>query len=169
MNTIKILSKLKNVEYLNRDHKIVLLILWDQLLSTNEKSSMSPKEIEMLGLYKSSKLQTTLKELVNMNFLDNTKGRYQITEMFLWVLGSITYTEYKEDDDINNIQNYTINKINEYLNGQLITNTMKNELNNSLKISSNQNKTILSYFREWFSEEEAHKKFNELNEYINKY
>jgi len=169
MNTIKILSKLKNVEYLNRDHKIVLLILWDQLLSPNEKSSMSPKEIEMLGLYKSSKLQTTLKELVNMNFLDNTKGRYQITEMFLWVLGSITYTEYKEDDDINNIQNYTINKINEYLNGQLITNTMKNELNNSLKISSNQNKTILSYFREWFSEEEAHKKFNELNEYINKY
>ncbi len=169
MNTIKILSKLKKEEYLNRDHKIVLLILWDQLLSPDEKNSMSPKEIEVLGLYKSSKLQTTLKELVEMDFLDNTKGRYQITPKFQWLLGNITYREYKEDENIDDIKEYSINKINEYLEGELITNTMKNELNHSLKISSNQNKTLLSYFKEWFSEEEAHKKFNELNEYINKY
>ena len=170
MNTIKILSKLKNEEYLNRDHKIVLLILWDQFLCPDEKNSMSPSEIEKLGLYKSTKLQTTLKELVKMEFVDNMKGKYQITPKFQFMLGKMSYTQYKQDEEVSDVTGYTLSKIDEFLDEQVfMTRTMKHELNKALKVTSNQNKTIFSYFTQWYGDVDGHKKFNELNEYLNNY
>lgn len=167
MNSVKILSKLKNEQYLNRDHKIVLVILWDQFLSPDLKKCMSPNEIKELGLYKSSKLQLTLKELCDMDLVYNTKGKYQITPKFQFLLGNLTYDQYRNIEDVSDIMNYTGSKTHQYLDDQLITISQKNELLNALKITSNQDKTIFAYFTEWFGQVDGHKKFNELKEYLN--
>ena len=167
MDTIKVLSKLNEEAYLNRDHKIILLLLWEQFINIEEKKNMSPKEIEDIGLYKISKIHTTLKDLNGFGLVDNMKGKYQITPKFQYLLGKITYKAMKVEDGIGENITHTINFINEYLEDKPLTRTQRSNLLNDLKITSNSNKTILHYFKEWFGDIEGHKYFNEYKQYEN--
>lgn len=163
MNIIKLLSKLKGEEYLNRDHKIILCLLNEQFYSPSEKNSLTPTQIESMGLYGVRKIHSTLKDLVEWKLVDNMKGNYQITPKFQYLLGSISYKQMTEEDDVYDITGYTQSKLEKFLDGLPIINSYKDSLLKDLTITSNQNKTILHHFKLWFGDEESHKRFNEFH------
>ena len=168
MDAITFFTKLKEQEQvLNRDHKIILLLLWEQSIKPTDKNTLTPSELGGVGLYGKRTIQNTLKDLHSYGLVDKVKGNYQITPKFQYQLGKISYKKMKQDEDITDITGYTQGIIEKYIGDLIITNTQKQKLLNDLKVSSNQHKTILHHFKIWFEDVEGHKHFNAFREYEN--
>lgn len=166
MDTIKILSKLKKEENLNRDHKVLLLLLSEQYHNPSNKLTLTPTELENVGLYGIRAIHKTLKDLIIFGYVDNMKGNYQITPKFQYLLSSIDYKQYREQEDITDITGYSESSIEKFLEDKLITNTSKSNLMNDLKITSNQFKTIEHHFKDIWGDIDGKEHFKQYKDYV---
>lgn len=159
MDSIRLLKKMSYITELNRDHKIVLLLLYDRYYSPSENKTMTPNELTSIDLYKISSVKSTLKELSDMGYVENILGHYQISNDLLYKMGTITFKIFEKEKTITDIIDFSITKLQRFLDEEPILQSQKQKLFSDLKITSNQNKTILFYFKEWFVDSD--KKYNE--------
>jgi uncharacterized protein (UPF0332 family) len=152
MNSIKILSKLTKFPLLNPIQKFILLVMYDNHFSPSETKSMTTSQLSALNICKTTALYSNLKKLQEHGLIDLFNKQYFITPKFLHEMGKIDWEDLtiRETKKVGYIKDFTIERLEEFINGEdiLITNTMKQDLFNTLKISSN----ISVSLKDWFFE-----------------
>jgi len=159
MNVNKLINKMNKLQELNRDDKIILCILYDEYFNPNEKKTMTPNEITSMGLYKSSSVKKTLKQLLNYGYVENVCGNYQVSTDFLYKLGDIQFKQYEEQKSMIDMLDFTKTTLERFLENKLVTRTEKEKLFDDLKETGNKNQTILYHFKKIFID--GDKKFND--------
>jgi hypothetical protein len=150
MNSIKILSKLNKFPLLDTVERFILLVMYDKHISPDVDKSVTPKELLSLNITKKTTLFKNLKRLQVQGLIDTFNKQYFITPKFLYELGKIDWEDLtiRETKKVGYIKDFTVERLEEFIDSEdiLITNTMKQDLFDTLKISSNISVSLKAWF-----------------------
>ena len=150
MDSIKILSKLTKFPLLNTTEKFILLVMYDKHFSPSETKSMTASQLDKLKICKNSTLYNNLKKLQEHGLIDLFNKEYFITPKFLHEMGKIDWEDLtiRETKKVGYIKDFTVERLEEFIDSEdiLITNTMKQDLFDTLKISSNISVSLKAWF-----------------------
>jgi hypothetical protein len=150
MESVRIIQKLNKFPLLDTSQKFILLVMYDRHISISENKSFTTSELNELNICKKSSLYSKLKKLQEMELIDLFDKKYFITPKFLYEMGKINWEELssKKVNSVGYLKDFTVEKLQDFLDTEviLITNTMKEDLFNTLKKSSNISITLKDWF-----------------------